>query len=35
MNYYCIFALGALFGAFVGIFVLALCVAARDGENAP
>ena len=35
MNHYEIFTLGALFGPFVGIFVLALCVAARDGENAP
>ena len=35
MNSYAIFALGAFFGAFAGMFVLALCVAAMDDENAP
>jgi uncharacterized protein involved in exopolysaccharide biosynthesis len=34
MNHYIIFALGVFFGAFVGMFAVALCVAARDGENA-
>jgi hypothetical protein len=33
MSHYAIFALGVFFGAFSGMFVLALCVAARDGDN--
>ena len=33
MNPYAIFALGCFLGAFLGLFVASLCVAARDGDS--
>jgi hypothetical protein len=33
MNHYAIFALGCFLGAFLGLFVASLCIAARDADD--